>query len=130
MLLVDDEPAVLRGATRVITASFPDFVVLTARSGRQALEHLSAQSIDVILTDLLMPEMDGQSLLEIVKRQYPETIRVIHSSQTETLDRQRLSKLCDRALPKPAGVMELRETLRWVLERRNRSTNPGRPAAS
>ena len=52
-------------------------------SGREALEVMAKTSIDVVVTDYRMPEMDGGQLLKEVKERHPETIRIILSGQAD-----------------------------------------------
>jgi len=75
ILFVDDEPFILRTLERV--ASKVDAVILTAPSGKQALDILNEYSVDVIVSDLKMPNMDGNQLLEKVANISPETVRIV-----------------------------------------------------
>lgn len=50
-----------------------------ANSAQQALEIIKAQDIDVLITDMVMPEMGGLELLEIVKDDYPQIVRIVLS---------------------------------------------------
>lgn len=71
VLYVDDEPSYCR----LFRRSMEDderLVVETAGSGKEALDMLKGFPADIVLTDLLMPQMDGLSLLEAIRRQYPD----------------------------------------------------------
>ncbi len=59
--MVDDDPRELLGLSTVISAL--GYAVETASHGEQALEKLGACSADVIVTDLIMPRLDGFGLL-------------------------------------------------------------------
>jgi CheY-like chemotaxis protein len=63
ILVVDDEPALSRGLSRAILLRRPDYSVLTAGSGREAIALLEEQHIDLVISDLQMAEMDGFALL-------------------------------------------------------------------
>lgn len=65
VLLVDDDEALLRGLARVLTAQ--GFAVTRALGGEKALEHLSNQRFDVVVSDVTMPELDGLQLLRRVR---------------------------------------------------------------
>lgn len=65
VLVIDDEP--LKCATLRIELSEAGYTILEACSPSEGIKHLSAQHIDVVVTDLRMPEMDGMQLLERVK---------------------------------------------------------------
>jgi CheY-like chemotaxis protein len=65
ILLVDDEPDALQLFRRILLSSGRDYRVLRATNGRQALEVLDDEPVDVILLDLAMPEMDGFQFLSV-----------------------------------------------------------------
>jgi signal transduction histidine kinase/CheY-like chemotaxis protein len=65
ILLVDDEPDALQLFRRILLSTGRDYRVLRATNGRQALEVLEDNLVDVILLDLSMPEMDGYQFLSI-----------------------------------------------------------------
>lgn len=75
ILFVDDEPAILRSLERV--ASKVDAVILTAQGGKQALDIINECLVDVVVSDLKMPNMDGNQLLEKVAQISPETVRIV-----------------------------------------------------
>jgi len=64
ILVVDDEPAMLQAVTEMLRAH--EFHVLTAEDGLQALQVLGEQSPDLIITDIMMPRMNGYQLYERV----------------------------------------------------------------
>ncbi len=69
--LVDDQVLFLKGL-RLILTNFPRFkVVLEAENGRELLERLANEPVDIILMDVEMPEMDGTQALEQVMLHYP-----------------------------------------------------------
>lgn len=63
ILVVDDEPALARGLSRAILLRRPDYSVLSAVSGREAIAIMDEQHIDLVLSDLQMSDMDGFELL-------------------------------------------------------------------
>ncbi|GAB6036361.1 sigma-54 dependent transcriptional regulator [Fundidesulfovibrio butyratiphilus] len=64
VLVVDDQPDFARGLARLIGSRRPDCEVLVAAGGQDALETISARPVDLLVTDLRMPSMHGQELLE------------------------------------------------------------------
>jgi len=64
ILVVDDEPAMLQAVAQMLRAH--EFHVLTAEDGLQALQVLAGQSPDLIITDIMMPRMNGYQLYERV----------------------------------------------------------------
>lgn len=61
VLVVDDEFGIVQVLTDILTEH--DYEVVTALNGRQALQKLAAQRIDVVLSDYMMPSLDGPGLL-------------------------------------------------------------------
>jgi len=69
VLLVDDEPDFARGLARLIAGRFPEILVESVHSGAAALEALARNEVQLMVTDLRMPEMNGMQLLqEALKR--------------------------------------------------------------
>ena len=75
ILLVDDEPYVLRAIKRVLARMGVE--IKTAESGLAALDVLSEESFDVIISDQSMPGMSGIDLLDRVRVAYPNIVRVM-----------------------------------------------------
>jgi HD-like signal output (HDOD) protein/CheY-like chemotaxis protein len=81
ILLVDDELHILKALGRVFMDT--DYEILTAESGDEALQMLATNSVDLIMSDMRMPRMDGYELLVRVKKDYPDIIRIILSGYTD-----------------------------------------------
>ena len=66
-----------------------DTTVIVVSSAKEALEVLKNNSIDVIISDIVMPEMDGFEFAKIVKKNYPDIIFIFLSAffDTDTLSR-------------------------------------------
>jgi CheY-like chemotaxis protein len=62
-MIVDDEPDAIQLFRRMLISSNQDYRILTALDGKQALELMQVEKPDLILLDLIMPEMDGLQLL-------------------------------------------------------------------
>ena len=67
ILIVDDEPMLLLALQRSFRVEQPAWEVVLARTGLEALEQLRLQPYDVLVSDILMPGMDGMSLLAKVR---------------------------------------------------------------
>lgn len=81
ILLVDDELNVVKSISRTLHRG--GYKISTAISGTEALEYLESHKVDLIISDMRMPEMDGYELLEIVREKYPSVIRLILSGYTD-----------------------------------------------
>jgi HD-like signal output (HDOD) protein/CheY-like chemotaxis protein len=110
ILFVDDESAILEGLCRLLRPLRDEWEVFTAPGGKEALILLESSTMDVVVTDMRMPGMDGAQLLEAVRAQHPHMVRIVLSGQSdqEALLRsvgpvhQYLSKPCDLRLLKQA----------------------------
>jgi len=69
ILVVDDEPALIELSSEILSQN--GYHVFSANSGKQALEIIEKESIDLLLTDVIMPEIDGYQLASIVQKKYP-----------------------------------------------------------
>ena len=63
VLIVDDDPNQVRVLARVVSLRQPGLSVVTAHSGSEAVELLRSMPIDLVLTDLQMPDMNGFELV-------------------------------------------------------------------
>jgi signal transduction histidine kinase/AraC-like DNA-binding protein len=68
ILVADDEPGMLEMHTRVIETQLPDCQVLQAKNGYEALEVIQQERPDLVLLDLMMPELDGFGVLEAMQQ--------------------------------------------------------------
>jgi CheY-like chemotaxis protein len=115
ILLVDDDPAVIRGLWRILRRHRPEYQVNTAANAAQALEALSELSYDVVITDWQMPG-GGDAVLNELRRFYPETGRIVHSSQVESSDPGRC-RAAHVVLAKPARESEIVSGIELALQR-------------
>ncbi len=70
ILIVDDEAEIRETLAEILTGA--RHRVVTAGSGREALERMAAERYDVILTDIRMPDLDGRALYREIERRWPE----------------------------------------------------------
>jgi len=83
VLFVDDERPVLDGLRRRLKGQETCWRMLFAQSGGAALDIMAEQAVDVIVTDMKMPGMDGAALLDRVRTLYPGAARIILSGFAE-----------------------------------------------
>jgi len=72
LLIVDDDAVQARALARAFSRLRPDFTLLTANSGVEATQLMSEQGVDLVLTDLQMPEMDGFELVAWILSNCPD----------------------------------------------------------
>jgi len=115
ILVVDDDPNILAMHTRMVQAQSPHYHVLQAHNGREALNILRQEQPDLVLLDLMMPELDGFGVLEAM-RDDPATQRipvVILTAQVLTEDDMaRLNRGMISILSK--GLFSTEETLQHI----------------
>lgn len=75
ILCVDDEPNILSSLRRLFRAH--GYQVLLAESGAAGLKILETESVDLVISDMRMPEMDGARFLENVRSRWPDTVRLL-----------------------------------------------------
>lgn len=123
-LVVDDEPDTLEMHARIVQAHAPGCRLLKARTGREALALLEQGTVDLVLLDLMMPDMDGFAVLQAMRER--QTMRdipviVITGQVLTEAEMARLNQGVVRVLSK--GVFHLDETLAQVdaaLERQHK----------
>lgn len=75
ILCVDDEPSILSALRRLFRAH--GFQVLAAESGQAGLALLETEAVDLVISDMRMPEMDGVVFLEHVRQRWPDILRLL-----------------------------------------------------
>lgn len=76
VLIVDDHQIMIDGLLALLASEPSISVIGVGKNGRQALDILTGETTDVVLTDISMPEMDGLTLTKEIKKKYP-TVKVI-----------------------------------------------------
>jgi response regulator RpfG family c-di-GMP phosphodiesterase len=75
VLCVDDEPNILSALRRLLRGH--GYRVLTATGGAEGLEVIAQTPVDLVLSDMRMPQMDGAQFLEQVKARAPDAVRIL-----------------------------------------------------
>ena len=126
VLVVDDEPGIVAAHTWLVQSQLPYARVMQANNGRQALSQMAQTRPDLVLLDLMMPEMDGFEVL-VEMHQHPDLCDipvVVLTAKTLSEDEMdRLTLGVTTVLGK--GLFSAEETLEHIeaaLRRNNRST--------
>src|ERR1700690_3751654 len=109
VLFVDDEPQVLQGLRSSLYARRKDWEMHFANGGAEAIELMSELHIDVLVTDLRMPGVDGTTLVARTRNDSPDTIRIVLSGYAGEDQSHRLVSLAHRYLSKPCETKRLEE---------------------
>ena len=111
ILCVDDNEQAL--SIRKVMLETRGYRVVACTSGQQALEAFRQGGVDLVLTDLLMPGMDGASLVDQIKDTSPETPAILFSGKVKAYEKETRA---DLFLPKGMyAPMELLERMRIML---------------
>jgi len=114
ILVVDDELALLELINEILSSHH--YQVFKAQSAQRALEILEIEKIDVLISDIIMPDMDGFELASIVKEKYPQIIIQLASGYSEVLHENHANMdLFESRLHKPYTAKKLLERIRLLL---------------
>jgi DNA-binding NtrC family response regulator len=116
ILFVDDEPMVLRALGNVFRKDKDRWEMLFAPGAAAALAIMATAPVDVVVTDMRMPGMDGATLLERVEALYPETRRIILSGQADPSATATARRSAHHVLEKPCPTDVLRRTIDGLLD--------------
>ncbi|HEY0254814.1 MAG TPA: ATP-binding protein [Kofleriaceae bacterium] len=115
VLVVDDDDFVRKAATRALIAR--GYKVLEASNGQAALRALDRQRVDLLLTDVVMPNMDGRELVELATAAHPELVIIYMSGYTDdAVVRHGVSRGEVDFVEKPFQVKTLSAKVRSVLD--------------
>jgi putative nucleotidyltransferase with HDIG domain len=115
ILVVEDDPIVRDFCERLLRMK--GYQVRTAENGRAALARLCERPVDLLLTDLQMPEMGGIALLHELRERHPGTDAIVFTAfATVETAREALKLGAFDYLTKPVSVDELERTVRRALE--------------
>jgi HD-like signal output (HDOD) protein len=123
VLFVDDEPNILSALERMLRGQRSEWKMSFAGSGDEALKTLAETDIDVIVSDMKMPGMDGAELLEKVSDLHPHVVRVILSGYSEKEGSMRSVGSAHQYLSKPCDPEVLKSTITSVCAQRELLTD-------
>ncbi len=118
ILCVDDEPNILSSLRRLFRGQ--GYQVLVAESGNAGLAVLENEAVDLVISDMRMPEMDGARFLEHVRARWPDTTRLLltgYSDIQSILDAINRGEIY-RYITKPWDDNDILLVVRHALERR------------
>ncbi len=108
LLIVDDEPIIRQLCSQALTK----YKVLLANDGCSALQLYEQESIDIILSDVMMPNTNGLELLAHVKTHNPDQAVILMTGYTEKdVILQALKSGADDFISKPINLLQLRTTV-------------------
>nr|HEX4318920.1 response regulator [Kofleriaceae bacterium] len=124
VLFVDDDPALLRGLERSLRMRRVPWETAFVEHGEAALAYIAAHAVDIVVSDLAMPVMDGMALLRELAEHHPHITRAVMSGNFGVGDTT--SPLAHLWLAKPVPIAEVCEQLRPLLWARPLLAGAGR----
>ena len=118
ILFVDDERKVLDGLRRSLRSMRKEWRMYFCESASDALELLDKESVDVVVSDMRMPGMDGADFLAQVKQSHPDVIRIALSGYSDQDMAMRAVRSAHQYLAKPCDAEKLKTTISRVRELR------------
>jgi len=117
LLFVDDEPSILSALRRLFRPQ--GYRILTAEGGAAGLAILEQEAVDLIVSDMRMPEMDGAAFLKAARARWPDTVRILltgYADMTSTVAAINEGEIY-RYISKPWDDKLIIDTVREALER-------------
>ena len=115
ILLVEDDAMVRTPLKELLDSK--GYKVLEAENGQEALEIMEKEKVDLVLSDLVMPKMDGAELTKIIKKRYPDTKIILSSGYPENCTPKN-GKLDDIIfLPKPYTFSNLLKKIEEIMQK-------------
>ncbi len=119
VLVVDDDVSVRESVSEILRAD--GGVVTVVGNGREAIERMRRERFDVVLSDVVMPEMDGYELFQAARREAPDTPVVLMTAfyydQDHVIKRSRMEGLDGVLFKKPVNPERLVKTLAELITR-------------
>ena len=115
ILFVDDEPSILSALKRLFRPE--GYEIFTAESGILGLEVMKVNQIDVVVSDMRMPEMSGAAFLEKIKDEWPNTIRILLTgyadinSTISAINKGEIHKYISKPIDDQAMLIAVREAV-------------------
>jgi putative nucleotidyltransferase with HDIG domain len=116
ILFVDDEPLMREFYSVVGNLLGSDYEIFTAGSGREGLELLEHTPMDIVVSDLAMPQMSGADFMTQVMHGHPESMRIVISGHADQLTVAQCLMFGHRYFHKPFDLKNLTNVLRRICQ--------------
>jgi CheY-like chemotaxis protein len=127
ILLIEDSPTIRNMMRRLLERNFPGCAIREASEGREAMAEMSNKKVDLILTDLQMPGMDGEAFLRMLRGNpvlKHKPVVVFSASITAALRNEVAGCGNIRLLPKPSSEAEITSVVKELIGSEERSCVP------
>lgn len=123
VLFVDDDENVIGGIRRMMYPMRKEWEILYTTGGALALAVLREKHIDVIVSDIRMPGIDGTQLLTQVKEKYPNVVRITLSGYANDNLALRNTRIVHQSLAKPSNGDDIKRTIERAFKLRTELNN-------
>lgn len=124
ILIVEPDPLVRRAASRALRSDHRRWMAQVAGTAAEAERMLSAGGVDVVMTELHLPDRDGLHLLDEIATSHPDVIRILWSAASCPERGVEAARVAHQWITKPAGRAVLIEVLEKVERLRRLCRNP------
>jgi signal transduction histidine kinase len=119
ILIVDDQPFICENLKALLVHHDPDYEIHSAGSGKEAVAFLDRVDFDLVLLDLVLPDIDGFQVMDIVARESPDALVIIMTGHASTESAiEALKRGAYYYLTKPFVHEELLKTVKNALDQR------------
>lgn len=117
LLLVDDQQLFREGLALILKQHFPDYELIHAGSGPEALEILKTRPVNLVLLDIGMPEMNGMEVVNYIIKDHPQAlILVVTQYNGEAMIKHLLRMGVHGFIFKSSASEEIKEAINTVLD--------------
>jgi len=120
VLFVDDDTSIIEGLRRMMYPMRKEWDLIYANGGKSALEVLADTKIDVIISDIRMPGLDGTQLLTEVKDKYPNIVRITLSGYANDNTALKNTRIVHQSLSKPTTPESVKNTIEKAYQLRKK----------
>jgi DNA-binding NtrC family response regulator len=115
LLIIDDNKEILDALCEFLSKKKYD--ISSANNGLEGLKYLekAQQGFDVVITDLIMPDISGVALISIIKKKYPDTLVIAITGWGEHPEALATEAEADLVMEKPFELSELEKSLKKLL---------------
>lgn len=125
VVFVEDDDVELARLREMMAPFNQSWSMTFVDSAEDALRALGNEPVDVVVSDMSMPRMDGGELFRTIKAEHPDVVRIIMSNRVEMPRVMRMVSIAHQFLTKPCDPSELRSLVARAAEMHVRLSNPG-----
>ena len=129
ILLIDDEAAILELTSEILEGN--GHKTVCAHSGKEGIQRSEEEEFDIVITDLVMPDLSGWQVAQAIKKNRANTVVILATGWGTQLDRDRLSRSdIDLLLSKPSKLDDVLQVVREALVLKMKREEPEKTASS